>query len=140
MTTSRNSAAHIRNGGKAPTSPASPASGARASTGRRTPAARRGRARRRGAHRGGCPHRGGARHGNAAVLTNCAATPSSCGYPGATNTGVPSGTALKSVPGQVSSGPGWYYNAAGNAVIVTGKGRCSAAFTFPTTSGSTPPT
>jgi hypothetical protein len=54
----------------------------------------------------------------ATVVTNCVASPSSCGYPDATNTGVPAGTTLQSVPGQVSSGPGWYYNAAGNDVIV----------------------
>ena len=40
----------------------------------------------------------GAFNGNAAVPTNCAAKPSSCGYPDATNTGVPAGTTLKSVP------------------------------------------
>ena len=61
----------------------------------------------------------GAFNGNAATLTNCAATPSKCGYPDATNTGVPAGTTLKSVPAQVSSGPGWYYNTATKAVIVT---------------------
>ena len=69
--------------------------------------------------------------GHAAVLTNCAATPSSCGYPDASNTGVPSGTVLKSVPGQVSSGPGWYYNAAGNDVIVTGKGTVLSGLYIP---------
>jgi hypothetical protein len=58
----------------------------------------------------------------AAVLTNCQATPSSCGYPDATNTGVPAGTTLKTVPAQVSSGPGWSYNAANNDVVVTGNG------------------
>jgi len=64
----------------------------------------------------------GAFNGNAAALTNCAAKPSSCQYPDATNTGVPAGTILKSVPSQVTSGPGWSYNAAYNAVIVTGTG------------------
>jgi len=58
----------------------------------------------------------------AAVLTNCAAAPSRCGYPDATNTGVPAGTALKSVPSQVSSGPGWSWNAAYGEVIVKGNG------------------
>ena len=126
MTTKRNSAAHIRNGGKAP------ASGAPAPTGHR---------RRMfgvaalgvaalvgvGALAGGLAA-GGA---HAAVLTNCAATPSNCGYPGATNTGVPSGTTLKSVPGQVSSGPGWYYNAAWNAVIVDRKGAVISGLYIP---------
>ena len=68
---------------------------------------------------------------HAAVLTNCAATPSNCGYPGATNTGVPSGTTLKSVPGQVSSGPGWHYNAAWNAVIVNRKGAVLSGLYIP---------
>jgi hypothetical protein len=57
-------------------------------------------------------------NGHAAGLTNCAAKPSTCGYPDATNTGVPAGTTLKSVPSQVSSGPGWAYNAATDAVVV----------------------
>ena len=37
---------------------------------------------------------------------NCIPVPHACGFPDGTNTGVPSGTALRSVPGQVSSGPG----------------------------------
>ena len=73
----------------------------------------------------------GAFNGNAAVLTNCAAKPSSCGYPDATNTGVPAGTTLKSVPGQVSSGPGWHYNAAGNDVIVTVNGTVLSGLYIP---------
>jgi hypothetical protein len=68
---------------------------------------------------------------DAAVLTNCAAKPSSCGYPDATNTGVPTGTSLKSVPSQVSSGPGWYYNAAGNDVIVNVKGTVLSGLYIP---------
>jgi len=44
---------------------------------------------------------------------NCAAAPSACGYPDATNTGVPAGTTLLTVPGQVSSGPGWHYDSRG---------------------------
>ena len=52
---------------------------------------------------------------------NCAAAPSACGYPDATNTGVPAGTALLTVPGQVSSGPGWHYDPRG-WVEVTGNG------------------
>jgi phage baseplate assembly protein gpV len=52
--------------------------------------------------------------------TGCAADPHACGFPDATNTGVPPGTALKAVPGQVSSGPGWRYNAASQQVEVTG--------------------
>jgi hypothetical protein len=57
----------------------------------------------------------------AATATNCVATPSSCGYPDATNTGVTAGTKLLSVPSQVSSGPGWAYNS-GGWVEVSGNG------------------
>jgi hypothetical protein len=75
---------------------------------------------------------GGAKgRAEAAVLTNCAAAPSVCSYPAATNTGVPSGTTLKSVPSQASSGPGWYYNAAGNNVIVNGNGTVLSGLYIP---------
>jgi hypothetical protein len=57
----------------------------------------------------------------ATAQTNCSATPSACGFPDATNTGLPAGTTLKTVPTQVSSGPGWSYNSAG-WVEVTGNG------------------
>src|SRR5450631_3530721 len=129
MTTKRNTATHTRNGGKAP---ASPATGAPAPTGHRRRmfgAAALGVAAlvAVGALAGGLAA-GGA---HAGVLTNCAATPSSCGYPGAANTGVPTGTTLKSVPGQVSSGPGWSYNAAGNNVVVTGKGTVLSGLYIP---------
>ena len=73
----------------------------------------------------------GAFNGNAAVPTNCAATPSSCGYPDGTNTGVPAGTTLKSVPAQVSSGPGWHYNAATKAVNVTVSGTVLSGLSIP---------
>ncbi len=75
----------------------------------------------------------GAFNGNAAVLANCAGTPSRCGYPDATNTGVPSGNGitLKSVPGQVSSGPGWYYDAAGGAVFVFENGTVLSGLYIP---------
>jgi hypothetical protein len=123
MTAKRNTATHIPSEQEAPASPASPASGVPTPTGHRRRmfgAAALGVAAlvAVGALAGGLAA-GGA---HAAVLTNCAATPSNCGYPDAANTGVPAGTTLKSVPGQVSSGPGWSYNAAWNAVIVTGKG------------------
>ena len=129
MTTKRNSATHIRIGREAP---ASPASGAPTSTGRRRwlfGAAVLGVATVTavGALVGGLAQ--GRAH--AAVLANCAATPSSCGYPDATNTGVPSGTALKSVPGQVSSGPGWSYNAAGKDVIVNVNGTVLSGLYIP---------
>jgi hypothetical protein len=60
--------------------------------------------------------------GHAAGLTNCAAAPSNCSYPGPANTGVPAGTTLTLVPAQVSSGPGWSYNASTSTVVVTVKG------------------
>ena len=65
---------------------------------------------------------GTAGRADAAVATNCAAKPSSCGYPDATNTGVPAGTTLKAVPGQLTSGPGWTWNASTSTVTVTAKG------------------
>jgi len=58
----------------------------------------------------------------AGTPVNCAAAPSSCGYPDASNAGVPAGTTLKTVPGQVSSGPGWHYDAASEVVQVDGAG------------------
>ena len=70
-------------------------------------------------------------NGHAAGLTNCAAKPSTCNYPDATNTGVPAGTALKSVPSQVSSGPGWSYNAATKAVIVKVNGTVLSGLYIP---------
>jgi hypothetical protein len=62
-----------------------------------------------------------ATHPSAKASADCAAAPSACGFPDATNTGVPAGqdSALKTVPGQVSSGPGWSFNPAG-WVQVTG--------------------
>jgi hypothetical protein len=52
----------------------------------------------------------------------CPAGPSSCGFPGAVSTGVPAGTALKAVPGQLSGGSGWHYDARDRQVDVTGSG------------------
>jgi Right handed beta helix region len=68
---------------------------------------------------------------DAAVVTNCAAKPSACGYPDATSTGVPAGTTLKKVPSQVTSGPGWAYNAAGNDVIVSVNGTVLSGLSIP---------
>ncbi|MGH3227140.1 MAG: hypothetical protein ACRDOA_00935, partial [Streptosporangiaceae bacterium] len=67
------------------------------------------------------------------VLTNCAATLASCGYPAAADTGVPAGTTLKSVPSQVSSGPGWSYNTSDKEVLVTGKGAVLSGLSIPCT-------
>jgi hypothetical protein len=60
--------------------------------------------------------------GHAAGLTNCATAPSNCNYPGPANTGVPAGTTLTQVPSQVTSGPGWSYNATIKTVVVAVKG------------------
>ena len=54
-----------------------------------------------------------AHHAAGAAQQNCVAYPHTCGYPDATNTGVPAATVLRTVPGQVSSGPGWAYEKAG---------------------------
>ncbi len=56
--------------------------------------------------------------------SNCGPSPHRCGYPDATNTGVPKGMALRSVPGQVSSGPGWSRTPMA-ASIFPRPGRCS---------------
>jgi hypothetical protein len=63
---------------------------------------------------------------------DCAAVPSACGFPDATNTGVPAGAAssLKTVPAQVSSGPGWYFNPAG-WVQVTGNNAVLSGLNIP---------
>jgi hypothetical protein len=66
----------------------------------------------------------------AAGPTNCAADPSKCGYPDVTNAGVPAGTTLKTVPGQVSSGPGWHYDTRG-WVEVTGNGASLTNLSIP---------
>ena len=57
---------------------------------------------------------------SASTQTNCAASPGTCGFPAADSTGPPAGMALKTVPGQVSSGPGWTFDAALGTVEVTG--------------------
>ena len=48
-----------------------------------------------------------------ATPLGCASNPSACGFPDASNSGVASGSELKSVPGEVSSGPGWRYDSRG---------------------------
>jgi len=60
----------------------------------------------------------------------CAAAPHSCGFPDASNTGVPAGTTLLSVPGQVSSGPGWYFDSRG-WVEVDGNGAVLQGLSIP---------
>jgi len=61
----------------------------------------------------------------------CGAGAGGCGYPDATNTGVPAGTKLRTVPGQVSSGPGWSYSAHDHAVHVTGNGAVLSGLNIP---------
>jgi phage baseplate assembly protein gpV len=55
---------------------------------------------------------------------------SSSGFPDASNTGVPAGTKLLSVPGQVSSGPGWYFDPRG-WVEVDGNGAVLQGLSIP---------
>jgi Right handed beta helix region len=57
--------------------------------------------------------------------------PHACGFPDATNTGVPSGTALRSVPKQVSSGPGWHFDPKGGYVVVTARGTVLSGLYIP---------
>jgi hypothetical protein len=64
------------------------------------------------------------------VPQQCAADPHVCGFPDATNTGVPNGMTLKDVPGQVSSGPGWSYHP-GGWVEVTGNGAVLSGLYIP---------
>jgi hypothetical protein len=54
-------------------------------------------------------------------MRDCVRSPHVCGFPDQTNTGVPAGTKLVSVPAQKSSGPGWYYDSRGY-VVVNGAG------------------
>jgi Domain of unknown function (DUF4082) len=50
---------------------------------------------------------------SASGLTNCVSLPSRCGYPDATNTGVPAGTTLTRVPQDRTSGTGWTWDSRG---------------------------
>jgi hypothetical protein len=61
---------------------------------------------------------------------NCVAVPHACGFPDATDTGVPTRLTLKTVPGQVSSGPGWTSSASGS-VKVTGDGAVLSGLYIP---------
>ena len=53
---------------------------------------------------------------------NCITTPSACGYPDETNTGVKPGVALTRVPEDATSGPGWSWRSDIRAVETTGNG------------------
>ena len=63
-------------------------------------------------------------------VTGCARSPHRCGFPGGTNTGVPAGITLRKVPGQVSRGPGWYYDHRG-FVAVVGTGAVLSGLSIP---------
>jgi hypothetical protein len=65
---------------------------------------------------------GSAAGAGATVRTDCVSSPHACGFPDATNSGVPAGTVLKAVPGKVTSGTGWSYEASDHTVNVTGNG------------------
>jgi hypothetical protein len=69
--------------------------------------------------------------GAAQVPADCITVPHACGFPDGTSTGVPSGTALRSVPGQVSSGPGWHFDPRGGYVVVTGRGTVLSGLSIP---------
>ena len=70
--------------------------------------------------------------GAAQVPGDCFTIPHACGFPDGTNTGVPSGTALRSVPGQVSSGPGWHFDPKGGGyVVVTARGTVLSGLSIP---------
>jgi len=58
----------------------------------------------------------------APASTDCAAHPSACGYPDATNTGPAAGTTFTKVPSDQTSGSGWAWSPQLNAVRVTGTG------------------
>jgi hypothetical protein len=64
------------------------------------------------------------------VRHDCVTVPHACGFPDATNSGVPAGLSLKTVPGQVSSGPGWTSSADGS-VQVTGNGAVLSGLYIP---------
>jgi hypothetical protein len=61
----------------------------------------------------------------------CVTVPHVCGFPDAATTGVPRGTALRTVPGQVSSGPGWHYDAKASRVVVTASGTVLSGLSIP---------
>ena len=68
---------------------------------------------------------------SAATQVNCSAVPHLCGYPDATNSGVPAGVVLQTVPGQVSSGLGWRFDPVSGTVKVTGPGAVLSGLYIP---------
>ncbi len=84
-----------------------------------------------GAAPSGAAPSGAAPSGAAQVPDECITVPHACGFPDATSTGVPSGTALRSVPGQVSSGPGWHFDPERGYVMVTAPGTVLSGLSIP---------
>ncbi|HEV3294059.1 MAG TPA: hypothetical protein VG123_34185 [Streptosporangiaceae bacterium] len=72
----------------------------------------------------------GAASASTAPGGNYATNPAAHGYPGQSNTGVPAGMTLKTVPSQVSSGPGWHFDPKG-VVRVTGNGAVLSGLYIP---------
>ena len=73
----------------------------------------------------------GALPSGAQVPQDCITVPHACGFPDRTNTGVSSGMVLRSVPGQVSSGPGWHFDPHGGYVVVTRRGTVLSGLSIP---------
>jgi hypothetical protein len=69
--------------------------------------------------------------GAAQVPGECVTAPHTCGFPDATDTGVPGGTVLRSVPSQVSRGPGWHFDARDRSVVVTASGTVLSSLYIP---------
>jgi uncharacterized protein YycO len=74
----------------------------------------------------GMPSPSGGGGGAVTRHTDCVASPDSCGFPDAASTGPRAGAALRSVPGQVSSGPGWSWSDGG--VEISGAGTVFAGY------------
>ena len=70
-------------------------------------------------------------HRSRPARAGCAADPGACGFPDAITAGVPKGVALKAVPGQVSSGPGWSYDADLHLIEVSGKNAVLRGLSIP---------
>jgi hypothetical protein len=64
----------------------------------------------------------GAGLAHASSGVNCQVGPSACGFPDASNTGVPAGTTLTNVPAQATSGAGWSYNTSSQTLNVSTNG------------------
>lgn len=57
-------------------------------------------------------------NGGGTQQTNCAPSPSTCGYADATNTGPVAGTVFKRVPQDITSGPGWAYDSGRDSIVI----------------------